>query len=248
MAGTSQELDKQVLRCQYKLSYVKDTTQPNKISEDLMILEQGKNCSKFYSYYTFRHDSLVDADTKAGVPDMVMFTNRAKYGIIRSTYTVYNNYPSGNVTVVDMIGTGYYCYKEPVIVPQWQVKSEYDNILTYRCQKATCTFKGRHYEAWFTTAIPVNGGPWEFSGLPGLILSIKDTRNQYSFQCVGITLSNSPIVFDQREMFNVSKKEYDKTIRRYFSDPIGFLESSTGATIEGGRRTSDPYNPIDLSH
>lgn len=241
-----QEIDKQTLRCQYKLTYVKDSTNPTKLSEDLMILELGKKSSKFYSYYTFFADSLMAEDTKAGVPEMEMFANRAKYGTPRATYTVYNNYPDNKITVVDKIGIDYYSFEELVTTPRWVLKPEFDTILSYRCQKAVCIFMGRSYVAWFAKGIPVNGGPWKFSGLPGLILKIKDTRNHYLFQCVGLKSTTASITFDKREVFNVSKGEYDKTIRRYYSDPFGFLESSRGVTISGDR-PSKPYNPIDLT-
>lgn len=247
-AVSGQRIDTQTLRCQYKLTYAKDIMNMEKLSEDLMILELGKKCSKFYSYYTYLYDSLVDADTKAGVPEMEMYANRAKYGKQRSMYTVYRNYPEESVSVVDMIGTDYYCFKEPLTLPKWKVKAEYETILSYSCQKAVCDLKGRRYEAWFAKGIPVNGGPWQFSGLPGLIMKIRDTRNHYLFQCVGLKSTTAPIVFDNKEMFNVSKKEYDQTIRRYYSDMLSFLELTTGATIKSSqRRTSRPYNPIDLT-
>ncbi|SDC16065.1 GLPGLI family protein [Williamwhitmania taraxaci] len=246
----SQEIDTQTLRCQYKLTYVKDSTNMGKTSEDLMILELGRKCSKFYSYYTFHSDSLVDADTKAGVSVMEMIGNMAKYGGKRSSYTVYRDYPEGDVTVVDKIIDSHYCYAEPIVLPQWQVKAEYDTILGYRCQMAVCNFKGRSYVAWFAPGIPVNGGPWQLSGLPGLILKVADTRNHYTFQCVGLKASSLPIVFNKVELTKVSKKEYSKVVRRYYADAIGLIESTFGATItplDGGGKPSKPYNPIDLT-
>ncbi len=246
----SQDLDSQVIRCQYKLTYVKDSTNMGKTSEDLMILELGKKCSKFYSYKTYVYDSLIDADTKAGVPPLEMIGNIGKYGKAGFRYTAYMNYPDGLVTLVDKVVADYLCFKEPLDVPQWKVKAEYDTILGYRCQAAVCSFKGRSYVAWFASGIPVNGGPWQFSGLPGLILKVADTRNHYTFQCVGIKATSEPIVFDKKEFTEVSKKEYGKIVRRFYADLIGYLESSLGATItsrDGGASKSKPYNPIDLT-
>lgn len=242
-----QEVDNQILCCEYRLVYVKDSSRMNEHSEDLMILELGKTSSKFYSYYTFLHDSLKNVDVKAGVPSMEILANRAKYGRVRSTYTVYNNYPNGKVTVVDKIGLDYYCYVEKLVIPNWIVVSEYDTVCNYRCQKALCTFKGRNYVAWFTNKIPISAGPWQFSGLPGLIMKIEDSRNQYEFVCVGLKQTRGSIIYSKKERFLVTKEEFVRTIRRYYSDPYGFLESTSGAKVSGGNRSARPYNPIDLT-
>lgn len=243
-----QKIDNQVLRCQYKLTCVHDSSNAQKKSEDLMILELGKNCSKFYSYYTFLCDSLKNVDVKAGVPAMEILGKRAKYGQIRSTYTIYKNYPDNKITVVDKIGLDYYSFVEVLSPPKWVVKPVYDTILSYRCQKAVCNFKGRNYVAWFAKDIPATGGPWAFSGLPGLIMKIGDTRNHYLFQCVGILKSNNPIFYDKKEVFMVSEIEFFKTLRRCYDDPYGFLEGTNAVKISGGDRSARPYNPIDLSH
>jgi GLPGLI family protein len=60
----------------------------------------------------------------------------------------------------------------------WIITSDTMRILGYRCLKATCSFRGRRYEVWFTPEIPIADGPWKFKGLPGLVLSVEDDRFQ----------------------------------------------------------------------
>jgi GLPGLI family protein len=48
-------------------------------------------------------------------------------------------------------------------------------------QKATGTYKGRTYIAFFVPQIPINLGPYKFDGLPGLIVSLKDTDSNYVY-------------------------------------------------------------------
>lgn len=248
-----QEIDTQTLRCQYRLTYVEDSLQPQDVSEDLMVLEQGKRCSKFYSYYAYVRDSVSQADIKAGLSSTERVTRLKKLGMKGDGAVLYKNYPEGKVTTVSKIARDYYHFDESFEVPQWQVKAEYDTVLSYRCQKAVCFFKGRSYVAWFAPGIPVNGGPWCFSGLPGLIMKVADTRNHYAFQCVGMQVFSSPIVFVQRKWFEVSKKEYGKVLRRHHSDVASSLAESYGATItmtdESGSafKVELPYNPIDLT-
>ncbi|SDC16108.1 GLPGLI family protein [Williamwhitmania taraxaci] len=248
-----QEIDTQTLRCQYKLTYVEDSLHPQDVSVDLMVLEQGKRCSKFYSYYAHVRDSVSKADIKAGLSPMERVTNLKKLGIRGTDVVIYKNYPVGKITTVNKIARDYYCFDEPLDVPQWEVKAEYDSILSYRCQKAVCTFLGRTYVAWFAPGVPVNGGPWCFSGLPGLILKVADTRNHYIFQCVGIQAFSSPITFVQQKWFKVSKKEHGKVLRRHYSDVLSSFAESYGVTISMTDETGNafkpelPYNPIDLT-
>lgn len=64
---------------------------------------------------------------------------------------------------------------------KWQLHEEYKEVSGYPSQKASTTFRGRNYEAWFTSEIPLSFGPWKFNGLPGLILEIYDQTGQVYF-------------------------------------------------------------------
>ena len=52
-------------------------------------------------------------------------------------------------------------------------------ISGFKCQKATTEFRGRTYEAFFSSEIAPRGGPWKFDGLPGLIISVKSTDSYF---------------------------------------------------------------------
>lgn len=66
--------------------------------------------------------------------------------------------------------------KETVPVIDWVINNETKKIGKFNCKKATASFRGRNYIAWFTTEIPVPFGPWKLNGLPGLILEAYDTH------------------------------------------------------------------------
>lgn len=63
----------------------------------------------------------------------------------------------------------------------WEISDEFKKIGSFSVQKATSTFRGRNYTAWFTTEIPIPIGPWKFHGLPGLILEVQDDEMGVQF-------------------------------------------------------------------
>lgn len=70
----------------------------------------------------------------------------------------------------------------------WILKDDTKIISGYECQRASVFFRGRNYEAWFTTEIPLPYGPWKLGGLPGLILEVYDDRKEISFTAEKITI------------------------------------------------------------
>ncbi|TWI83918.1 GLPGLI family protein [Lacibacter cauensis] len=56
----------------------------------------------------------------------------------------------------------------------WVIHESQKEIGGLVCKKATMSFRGRKYVAWFAETVPLNNGPWKFGGLPGLITEIHD--------------------------------------------------------------------------
>jgi GLPGLI family protein len=68
-----------------------------------------------------------------------------------------------------------YIVKDSLIAPKWKILNEIKEIAGYVCMKAS-TFdpiKDQEVVAWFSTDIPVSGGPEEYYGLPGMILELS---------------------------------------------------------------------------
>ena len=84
---------------------------------------------------------------------------------------------------------------------KWQLQEEYKKVSGYQCQKASTTFRGRNYEAWFTSEIPLSFGPWKFNGLPGLILEIYDQTGQVYF---GVEHIQIPYVDAEQHILELS--------------------------------------------
>ena len=90
-------------------------------------------------------------------------------------FLYYNDLKSKTLYSRDL---GFDYVKDTTIDINWKLSNEDKKIGIYTVQKATATFRGRNYTAWFTTQIPLPYGPWKLSGLPGLILEAYDTHKE----------------------------------------------------------------------
>ena len=102
---------------------------------------------------------------------------------------VFKNYDTNEMFVKDEINMRFFVQKDSLNIFDWEIKEDTKTILGYNCQLAVTTFRGRFYEAWFTSQLP-NGGPWKFSDLPGLILAVKAVDDYVSWEAVGIRIKN----------------------------------------------------------
>ncbi len=103
--------------------------------------------------------------------------------------------------------------KENKFAWKWNLHNETKKIGNFRCQKATITFRGRHYTAWFTNEIPVRYGPWKFQGLSGLILEVYDDNDFFHVTTTKINIGSvcPPIEFNTKHIENyLTIKEYLK--------------------------------------
>ena len=145
-------------------------------------------------------------------------------------------------------------YEEDVPELEWEITGEHGTVASFDCQKAECDFRGRRWEAWFTTEIPVGEGPWKLRGLLGLILYARDTTGQYSFEAVSVTDKPVPFydyAYEQEKRTTYRKfKRYERSCFRW---PKSFKENTSVFIVTGnGIEEADyqnwrmPYYPMEL--
>lgn len=220
-AQKAKEVEPAVLECQYKY-YVKHAyKQKGQPAEDLMILRIGENASQFFSFYTHYNDSLWnDPMGKKIAMQLTMNAIRSKsYDQIPKVRTtleyIYKSYPAkGQLTTYTTGGEKSFSlfYTEEDKGQEWDIQDSVKTIMDYTCQLATTRFRGRNWEAWFTTNIPSNNGPWKFGGLPGLILEVYDTEDEYHYTLSGIRTEGLKAV----TFYNYWEKEHEKADRKKF--------------------------------
>ena len=157
---------------------------------DKQRLEIGRDCAKYSSLFLkqFVGSTRVSKDKQAIIRGGKPGKQNAFWNDIQFTDLFFKD---GQVTeYVDMPmrheGNNSQ-FTEPCPSQQWKLHNETKTILEYRCQKATCHWRGRDYVAWFAPDIPIKRGPWRFNGLPGLILKASEADGYFSFTCIGIS-------------------------------------------------------------
>jgi GLPGLI family protein len=74
-------------------------------------------------------------------------------------------------------------YSSEVKTSDWNILSnETETMMGVTVIKATTTYGGRDYIAWFAPQIPIKEGPYVFKNLPGLILKVHDVDKNFEFQ------------------------------------------------------------------
>lgn len=226
----AQNADRAEKECLYRLSFLKDTTD-TAITSDLMILRFNKVKSLFYSNNSYSLDSLLCSDQASAIQMDILSNGSGKYGKRIVSYNILKDFKNDLIDYTDNVGGEHYRYQEKLPVFNWVISSEQKVIWDYTCQKATCDFRGRTYEAWFTLEIPVKEGPWKFHGLPGLILEVYDTQRHYFFEFLGIRDSDANITMLPRQYTRSSREKYLKAYKNYIKDPVAFISAASGMKI-----------------
>ena len=252
----SQTIDSVNIKCLYKLTYVMDTNYTANVAYDTKVLEIGEHTAKYYSYNRFKGDSIYKVDIEKGVSIAEILANKNKYNYDKSSLISYQNYPKNMISVTENIGQ-LYLYTEDLKPQSWQIEKDTQTIYGISCQKATTLFRGRSYTAWFTFTIPTPFGPWKFNGLPGLILKISDSQNQFIFECIAIENGNKkPIIpYQTADCLKTTRKEMRLLNAQKSDDPVGSFmlnNSSMGVVVDFGDANIDipkrPYNPIEKTY
>lgn len=217
------------------------------------ILQIGKNKSKYFNYKSFRIDSIVykkDINKITKIEYATIYKNNFQYE--GSPFTIIKDKTSNIITYYDKIFTDYYIITDSFNIIKWKLINETKFICGYKCQMAEADFRGRKWIAFYTPNIPINDGPWKFSGLPGLILRIEDANKEHIFNAITIRKSNSDIYIKNGSYSKASRNQFNEQLNRYKLNPGKILYGSqlspkdhlgNEKTIQGRKLF---YNPIEL--
>jgi len=226
-----------------------------------MILATTNMSSVYYSFLKqigYSNLEKKQLDAKMQNEPLYIGAENAKEGatffIGNETEIISTNYTTGETIVTNKFLEDSYGYKENTEIPEWKIAADTVTILNQICQKATATYKGRNWEAWFAVNIPISKGPWLLIGLPGLILKANDDKKQFVFECMELNTPNtvtsgfkpySNVLFISKSLYREKRKLFSQNLVEYLrSNGISVTNNSNGVQVV---RPNKPYNPIDLS-
>ncbi|MDP5121807.1 MAG: GLPGLI family protein [Spirosomaceae bacterium] len=232
--GSSAPEEKTVLdKINYRITY-QLTFQPSvdtvELKQEKMMLLVGDSTSLFFSKNAFVRDSIM-ASFKGDNPDisrMMAAIQSAPKSVF--SYEVIKRNNSQQIVFQEKVFMDKLAYTEPLPAVTWNITNETATKVGYPCQKATTTYGGRDYEAWFTFQIPIQDGPYKFSGLPGLIVEMYDTENHYHFTLAGLEKATSgEIAVSENKLINVSKEKFTDMKADFSENPFKMINASGGS-------------------
>ena len=175
----------------YQVQYERTLTLEHLYNPLVATYEYTKFIEYNKSIYKKKRNSIKSNSTliKDKNDDSNLFFNSSE----KNTSVVFKDYGKNEFFSKHEVNYRYFVVKDSLTIFNWSIKSKKKEILGFSCQLASMDYRGRKYEAWFTTELPV-GGPWKYDGLPGMILELKSIDNFIAFKTISI--KNNKIKLD----------------------------------------------------
>lgn len=221
-------------RIYYEFKFKRSTTNPN-IDKEILVLDYNTQTKEsiFYNQNYVYNDSInqklsslmahtsIDINTgiykKMYLKNIIYHNNKTK-PFEFSTYTEfdgdYYEYPSEAQQV-------------------WKIENSKYQVNNYECRKATTNFGGRNWIAYFTESIPFNIGPYKFRELPGLIVKISDSENDFEFNIVGIKKIQEFNPLKLTKYIKTNENSYFKAYSNFLLDPAKKLRDGIFIAPDG---------------
>jgi GLPGLI family protein len=222
----------QINRFFYEYKFIPDSNDKADVKKEMMLLDIDKNGSNYYSRDKFVADSTSMAEVQKqikGGSGNINISRRDSPGQVN--YKVTKSYPDFKTYLFTRVSMDQYKVKEDQ-KPEWKILPEKQKVGEYNAQKATTTYGGREWIAWFSTDIPFQDGPYKFYGLPGLIVKLEDTTGSHIMTLVGNKKIQTEASIGEVDMpgnvrlmgiggkeIEVTKDQYKKLWKDYVNDP-----------------------------
>lgn len=220
----------------YNYKSIQDSTSRYSLKQIDMVLQIGKHSSKFSNYRSFLSDSLAclkkinepnESDAQSFINKYSKMTGGININLL-AMFNIYKNYPLPNSLLFTAYDDHKFFKVTQTLKMKWELGSSVDTMIAgYHCHKAFTSFAGRKYVAWYTNEFPISEGPYKFSGLPGLIIKISDTKNEHQFILTSAKKLKytQPIIFSNESYISVTSAEYVDILKNKIIRLMGFVQN-----------------------
>ncbi|MGO4710510.1 GLPGLI family protein [Chryseobacterium sp. 2TAF14] len=216
----------------YEYTFKIDSLNRSKSETENMILQTSSKGSKFYSQVRAVYDSTMTAafkDAQATQKTHFDFTNLKQSKVSTEVIKTYPDYKrtlkrsiSSNRLLID--------YDKKL---DWKISKEKSKVLGYDVQMATTVLHGRKWNVWFAPDIPIQDGPHEFCGLPGLIVKAEDSKGDHQFTLIAtkkVTVDSGDLLSKKNREITVNEEKFRKLWADYKKDPVKDLRQTSGSS------------------
>ncbi|MCD1117182.1 GLPGLI family protein [Chryseobacterium turcicum] len=234
----------------YEYKFKMDSLNRNQSEVENMVLQTSPKGSKFYSQVKAVYDSTMTATFKNANATQQTHFDFTKLIQSKVSTEVIKTYPDYKRTLKKEISSNQLLINNDKKL-DWKISKEKSKVLGYDVQKATTTLYGRKWSVWFAPEIPIQDGPHEFFGLPGLILKAEDSKGDHIFTLVGTKkteVNSDEIINKKTREIAINEEKFRKIWTEYKKDPVKDMRqdlvSSGGSaevsmTFEGKTYTQD---------
>jgi len=233
IAVSAQKPDKALSRVSYSFIHVQDTNHREQPYTENMMLVIGKEASVYTSYDKITQAKLRKEKIEQAVKAQAESPNQTLKidgsGIKKTSQIDYLNFTTEGKFFTKERLYNNYIIEEPTPKLNWKITKDTASFSGIQCRKATATFKGRNWIAWFAKDLPFQSGPWKLSGLPGLIIEAYDDKKDVQFLFTGMQ-NVEPITEE-------TKTDQDKEPKIFAAGTVVSV-----VNVSGGGSTSDNPN------
>lgn len=102
---------------------------------------------------------------------------------------------------------------------KWKILPETTVMTNLICQKAEVEYGGRQWTAWFTKDLSLFEGPYYFHGLPGLILQIQDSEEDFVFAATEISKLEYDALYKIDDGREITWNQYEEIMQTFYDSP-----------------------------
>ena len=212
------------------------------------MLSIGDNITEYGGHGNYQLDTLFLKKKEIALSPQEMVRLSREYEPIQESLTI--NREKGILNFYGKVFINRYKYSEPIPEIDWTLTDETEEIMGHQCHKATATWRGREWNAWYSD-IPVDAGPWKFQGLPGLILKVEDTEGDHSIYAIGIENNVHPIGHPYKAYGKATREKYNEAKEDHAINGNDMLVKSGMVTAVNGEKPKPVnrrlfYAPLEL--
>lgn len=215
----------------YEYKFKIDSLNRDKFDSENMVLQTTPKGSKFYSQAKQVYDSTMTATFKNAKATQQAHFDFTGLKQAKVNTEVVKTYPDYKRTLKKDIGSNQLLINIDKKL-DWKISKEKSKVLGYEVQKATTTLHGRKWKVWFAPEIPLQDGPHELYGLPGLIVKAEDTKGDHQFTLIGtkkVIADSDNLLSKKNKEIGVDEQKFRKLWADYKKDPVKDMRQTLGS-------------------